>query len=145
MKRILIVIALILLSGCNMVSRNHADATVSHRKMPFGDIKNQPSPEDIILNNPTLTDREWANEWFETISAHDIYLQNYIRMLVTSTGVGPKVKCDLNAILHDIKEPKLPVLKGIEDPEEINLILAKSVRNLYDTNISLLEILRNCK
>lgn len=145
MKRLLFILTLITLVGCSSHNKENADDIIAHRHMPFSDVKEQPEPEDIILKNPELTDHEWAREWFETISAHDVYLQNYIRMLVTTTGVGPKIKCDLKTILRDIKEPKLPVIRGITDPEEINLILAKSVRSLYDSNISLLELLRNCK
>lgn len=143
MKRTLIAVTIILLLGCNLDFKDRT--TNANRKMPFSNIKDQPSPENIIRENPIMTDNEWTREWFEIISAHDIYLQNYIRMLVATTGVKPKVKCDLNVILQDVKEPKLPILKGIDDPEEVNLILAKSVRNLYDTNVNLLKLLHNCK
>lgn len=146
MKYLLILTMTILLVGCTSFGSNkEVNNTQINRELPFHVIKDQPKPETIIQQNPRLTDEEWKAEWYKLISAHESYLRSYITILVTSMNVGPKTQCNVSAIIDEFEEPAIPSVKGIQDPEEINIILAKAIRSMYESYNDLLGILKNCK
>jgi hypothetical protein len=138
----ILLFACLLSASCSALRMGDKAST---RHMPFENVKEQPEPTDIIRNNPLLSDKEWAKEWYLTISAHDKYLQDYIHILVKDMRVGTKQQCNIEEILKEVNEPVLPNIAGVNSSEQINIILARSVRDIYDSYLELIASLKDCK